>query len=262
MALIPRQVVPAPEPRGLRYGLLTAATGPLDLPSPHGRGGGVTYDPVSCGFARLYPVECDGTPPEKEFDPADGYVNADPFVAYATYICGSVGSTQAELETKVQRRLANGEQSVAEQALWTLMEADTDAVDATPTDTGSLVDVVSALEDWLYGDGGAAYGNIGFLHASPGAAAHAMADQLLVRDGAIWRTAMGTIWVFGGGYGAGTVRISGNVTVWRSPDVLTPPAAQVFDRSNNEYRLLAEREYAVAYDCVTAFSTYTEAPSS
>jgi hypothetical protein len=234
--------------------LLTAAIGPLDLPDPHGKAGGIQYDPVSCGHAHLYPPECgpDLDPPtSKVFDPANAIIERAPFIAYASYVCGAAGYTAAELNDKVLRRLANGEQTIAEQALAGLL-----ATAATPLlapDPADIVSVIGDLEQWLYGAGSAAYGNVGYLHASPRVAAAAAAAHLIVADtGPLLRTRMGTVWVFGGGYPDGTVYISGQTTVWRAADVFSYPAEQVFDRAANQYRLVAEREYAVSYDCVAA----------
>lgn len=260
MAIVPAPIVTAPEPRGLRYGLLTAANGPIDLPSPHGRGGGVRYDPVSCGFARLYPVECpaDVVPVEKMFDDADSIITAEPFVAYATYVCGAAGYSAAELEAKVARRLANGEQTIAESAMATVLAAG--AVGLAAPDPTSIESVVGELEQWLYGINGAAYGNVGYLHAPVRFEPYASFFGLIQKDGALLRTHMGTIWVFGGGYpDDDTIYISGQVTVWRSPDVVIPPALQGFDRQLNQYNLLAERDYAVAYDCVAASAEFVPA---
>ncbi len=62
---------------------------------------------------------------------------------------------------------------------------------------------------------------------------------------------MGTVWAFGGGYpDDGTIYISGQPTVWRSSDVFVAPASGAFDRLTNQYNMIAEREYAVAYDCL------------
>jgi hypothetical protein len=241
-------LVPSPEPRAVRYGLLAAANGPLDLP-PHGAGGGVSYEPVSCGVAHTFPVECDTTPPEKVFDPGDDWVDAAPFLVYASLACGSAGHTPAELEGKVRRRLAAGEQTQAEAALADVIAADPALAVLTSADDGSIVAAVAELEQWLY----ERYGYVGYLHAPPRAAAYAMDHGLLLRDGPVWRTAMGSVWVFGGGYpDDGLIHITGQVTVWRSPDVQVPPAGQVFNRTTNQYALLAEREYAVAYDCLAA----------
>lgn len=248
MALVPAPLVPSPEPRATRYGLLTAANGPLDLPL-HGAGGGVRYEPVSCGVAHVYPVECDDTPPEKTFDDGDDWVTAEPFLVYASLSCGSAGHTPAELEDKVRRRLAAGEQTQVEAALADVIAADPALAALTSADDTSIVAAVAELEQWLY----ERYGYVGFLHAPVRAAAHAMDHGLLIKDGPVWRTAMGSVWVFGGGYpDDGLAYITGQVTVWRSADVQVPPAAQVLNRTTNQYALLAEREYAVAYDCVAA----------
>jgi hypothetical protein len=257
MAIIPRMVIPAPEPRGLRYGLFTAANGPNDLP-PHGAAGGVTYDPVSCGHAHYYGTECHGS--EKTFDANDELIKANPFVVYASLVCGSAGTTASAMEAKVRRRLANGEQTIAEYGMGLVLGAGaTPLASPDPTMTG----VVSDLEQWLYGISGANYGNIGYLHASPRMAAYAAEESLIVRDGPLLKTPMGTIWVFGGGYpDNGTIYVSGQVTVWRSADVFVSSPAQTLNLTTNQYRVLAEREYAVAYDCVAASAVFDWTPLS
>lgn len=261
MVIAPPQVVPAPEPLGLRYGLLQVANGPLPLPT-HGLAGGVVYEPVSCGFARSYATLCHTSESlsEKTFDPNETPITRESFVVYASLACGSAGKTSMELEAKVRRRLANGEQSVAEAGMATIL-----AAGATPLVAPgvTLTDVVGELEQWLYGTDAvpapadAQYGNVGYLHASPRIAAHAMNADLIVQDGRLLRTRMGTVWVFGGGYpDDGTIYVSGNVTVWRAPDVFVSPPQQLLNRTTNQYRLIAEREYAVSYDCVAASAVY------
>jgi len=260
MVIAPPQVVPAPEPLGLRYGLLRTA-GPIDLPT-HGLAGGIVYEPVSCGFARSYTTLChtDQRTGEKTFDANESPITRESFVVYAPLVCGSAGKTSAELEAKVRRRLANGEQTVAEAGMATIL-----AAGATPLIAPgvTLTDVVGELEQWLYGSDAlpapadAQYGNVGYLHASPRIAAHAMDADLIVPDGPLLRTRMGTIWVFGGGYpDDGTIYISGNVTVWRAPDVFVSPPQQLLNQATNQYHVIAEREYAVSYDCVAASAIY------
>jgi hypothetical protein len=252
VAIVPAPVVPAPEPRGLRYGLLTAANGPIDLPNPHGLGGGVKYEPVSCGFARVVPSDC--APIDKTFDPADEVVEQESFLVYATLECGSVGHTAAEIEAKVRRRLANGEQTAAEEGFADVLTAGVDAALVAPDPT-DIESVVGALEQWLYGSnpGQQKYGNVGFLHSPVRFAPYLGCRGLLIKDGLVWRTHMGTVMVFGGGYpDDGTIYISGQVTVWRAADVHVPSIEQTFNRTSNQWTALAEREYAVAYDCVAA----------
>jgi hypothetical protein len=256
MVIAPPQVVPAPEPRGIRYGLLQVANGPLDLPT-HGLAGGIVYEPVSCGFARSYSTLChtDERTGEKTYDANETPITRESFVVYASLACGSAGWSTPALDAKVRRRLANGEQSVAEAGMATIL-----AAGATPLIAPgvTLTDVVGELEQWLYGadttaPADAQYGNVGYLHASPRIAAHAMDADLIVQDGPLLRTRMGTIWVFGGGYpDDGTIYISGNTTVWRAPDVFVSPPQQILNLTTNQYHMIAEREYAVSYDCVAA----------
>lgn len=261
MVITPPLVIPAPEPRGLRYGLFSTANGPNYLP-PHGAAGGLTYDPVSCGIAHWYDTPCHGDVRYgKIFDDNNEWINADPFVAYASLKCGSAGTNSADLMAKVQRRLANGEQTIAEFGLATALAAGATPIVA-PVMT-SLTTVVSELEQWLYGIATAGYGNVGYLHAPPRVQAYAADADLLVPDGAMLRTRMGTIWVFGGGYpDDGMIYISGQVTVWRSRDVFVSPPESALNLSTNEYRVLAEREYAVSYDCVAASAEFDWLPTS
>lgn len=255
--VLPYQIVQAPEPRGRRYGIFIAANGPNTLP-PHARAGGITYEPVSCGYSRIFDAVCHTDQPaqSKISDEDEDWITADPFVVYATLLCGPVGHTEEEFSTKVQRRLANGEQTSVEAAMAAILLAG--AVPVTPPGI-TLTDTVGELEQWLYGiqpaDQG--YGNVGCLHASPRISAYAMNEDLIVQDGPLLRTRMGTVWSFGGGYpDDGTIYISGQPTFWQSSDVFVSPPSQVFHQESNQYHMIAEREYAVAYDCLAASATF------
>lgn len=260
MSIVPAPYVDPPEPRGPRYGLLTAANGPLPLP-PHGEGGGIKYEPVSCGRARRWDADCEplGSVLAKTFDSADPTIEGEPVTVYATYTCGSAGKTPKTVRDKVLRRLANGEQTEVEEHLGQVLTAAATPVAApVPTDAAS---VVGALEQWLYGAGTGQqrYGNVGFLHLPPRFAGQLTTDMVISKVGNVWVTPMGTVVVFGGGYpDDGKVFITGNVTVWRG-DVFVPDMVQTFDRESNQWMALAEREYAVGYDCHAAVATFTPA---
>jgi hypothetical protein len=262
VAIVPNQFVAPPEPRGLRYGLITAANGPLSLPTPHGLGGGVRYEPVSCGHAHRWDVDCDtsfGSALAKTFDPADETQDAEPFLIYSSYTCGSVGRTPAEVEAKVRRRLSNGEQTAVEAAMADELAAA--ATVLTAPDPGQIESVIGALQQWLYGSaaGQQQYGNVGYLHLPVRLESYMAADMLLEKLGSVYVTRMGTVVVFGGGYpDDGRVWISGNVTLWRADDVHVPDIRQTLDRESNQWMGLAEREYAVAFDCHAAVATFTE----
>lgn len=278
MPLAPALLVPAPEPIERRYGLLTAASGPLDLPD-RARAGGVEYVPVTCGQAHPYPINCyDGavaSPGGDVFDPdaADPeelLVEAGVFGVAASLPCGSVGYTAAEFEEKVRRRLVNGEQGGAEQALWTGLDPDGTALDITSLsadpeevlsgDAENIMTVVAALEDWAYRDQG--YGNVAYIHAPVSVSTYAANAGLVRQDRNLKRTPYGSVWIFGGGYpgtgaagaapplGGANIHITGQVQVWRSPDVLVYPANQTMDRATNQRFMLAVREFAIGFDCL------------
>lgn len=272
--IIPAEPIAAPEPVGRRYGLFTAAAGPIDMP-PHGRGGGVKYVPVTCGEATPYPIDCSGgfvLSGEKSGETDNALFEALPFAVYAAMECGSVGYTEAEWRAKVERRLANGEQGAVELALWTgavsvggtslgIDNLQDSATDITVADETDFTAVIAALEFYLYNT--AAYGNVGYIHASVDMAAWAADHHLVEQDGPLKKTPYGSIWVFGGGYpgtgadgaappvGGSYLYITGQVTVWRAGDAFVAPPHQVMDRETNQMFLLTEREYAVGFDCAT-----------
>ena len=272
MALIPGPLVPAPEPVRRRPGLFDAVPGPLDLPT-HGRGGGVRYVPVTCGPVHSLRIGCyDGLvePPEdgKPTDPAEGEVATGVFLALTAMECGPVGYTAEEDAARIRRRLEAGEQTAVEAAFWSGLDVNGDSLDIrsladdpdeiTVADELDIIEVVAALEDYAYRDQG--YGYVAYLHAPVAVAAHAGAANLVIhdRDGRSARTPFGSIWVFGGGYqgtgdglpsGGAFIHITGQISAWRAPDPQVFPVDQVMNRTTNQRLLLAEREWAVSYDC-------------
>lgn len=256
MAMIPAPVVPAPEPIRGRYGLFTAASGPLDLPS-HGEGGGVRFVPVQCGAAHAYGVTCyqgEVAAPEKDMDSDNAEIETGVFLAFSTLKCGAPGYTTEEYRTKVRRRLEGAEQAAVERALWAGLDADgnalgilTLAAEAEPVDPGYdpglITDVVGALERYAYTEQG--YGGTAYIHAPVEVAAFAAEAGLVLPDGARKVTPLGSVWVFGA-YPAGDVIVTGQTTVWRAPAI---QVYDTFDQRTNEAVLVAERAYSVAFEC-------------
>lgn len=271
--IVPGPLIAAPEPVGRRYGIFSAAAGPIDLP-PHGAGGGIRYVPVTCGEAHPWPIECvEGQVGDtaKQGDAGDAEVEAGPFAVYASYLCGSVGYTPREFTDKVLRRLANGEQGAVEYALWTgtsdvgaaalgITNLQDTATAITPADPEDLASVISAMEFWAYHTQG--YGNVAYIHAPVSMAAWFGTNHLIRYEGGVAKTDYGTIIIFGGGYpgtgaggsappaGGAYMHITGQTTVWRSPEPFVYPVPQTLDKGDNQYFLLAEREYAVGFDCM------------
>lgn len=280
MGVIPGPLIQGPAALRRRPGLFDSAIGPLDLPDPHGRGGGVTYVPRTCGVAEPYPISCTAQEVAaftKSLDAFQASVDAQPFGVFSSLECGSIGFTGTEFESLSEERLGDGEQHAVEFAFWTGEALDgTDlgidslseiATDITASDSLSIVSVVSDLEDWLYRQ--QRYGNVGFIHAPVKVAAYAAAQRQIVEDSrGVKRTPYGSIWVFGGGYpgtgadgaappsGGAFLHITGQVAVWRASSVWTSPAEQVLDRDTNQQVIISEREYAAAYDCHNARITF------
>lgn len=259
MALIPAPIVAAPEPLRRRYGLFDAAIGPLDLPL-HGEAGGIRYVPAVCGGQTYaYGVNCytAETLPTKPVDSDNDLVEAPVFALLSTLACGPVGYTGTELEAKVRRRLEGSEQWGVEQALWSGLDFEGNplgintlsgtAVDVgvvtDPDGLGLITDVVATLEKYAYTEQG--YGFTAYLHAPVEVAAFAAEAGLILADGQRKVTPMGSVWSFGA-YPPGQIIVTGQTTVWRSPEV---SVVQSLDRVTNEVLLLAERTYAVSFEC-------------
>lgn len=252
---LPGQTVPAPQALRRRYGLFDAASGPLDLP-PHGEGAGVRYVPESCGEAHLIGVNCytsENPAPIKPLDGVEDEIDTGVFVALATVSCTPVGYSIPELRERARRRLENHEQAAVERALWSGLDFEGNALgirtlngNATDIpggyDPGLITDVVGALERYAYTEQG--YGSVAYLHAPIEVAAFAAEAGLILPDGNRKVTPLGSVWVFGA-YPAGSVIVSGQTTVWRS-DI---QVVDSFERTTNEAVLVAERAYAVAFDC-------------
>ncbi len=238
--------VPAPASRGLRYGLFTAAAGPIALP-PRARDGGITYRPTSCGRARRYPIECEGDPPARVFDPPAGFITAEPFLVYGTAgPAPLVGLSQDALTELAMQNLANGEQTAVEEEMADLLAAG--AVPVGVPDMESLAAVVGHLETWLYKT--RLYGNVGMLHAPIWVEPYAARTGLLVKVQNEWRTHLGTVWSFGAGYADDSnLYITGAAAVWRTEEVEKYDGSAFFDRAANQAQAIVQREYAVAVDC-------------
>lgn len=254
MALIPGLTVPAPARLRRRYGLFDAASGPLDLPT-HGEGGGVRFVP-DCGRSLAYGVTCyeTGEAPVKPLDGDAAEVETGVFVALATLNCGAVGYTLPEYQAKVRRRLEGAEQAAVEEALWTGLDFEDNALGtlsldgeavSIPTgyDPGLVTDVVGALERYAYTT--QQYGGVAYIHAPVEVAAFAAEAGLVIPDGNRKITPMGSVWAFGA-YPSGEVIVTGQTTVWRSPEIQLYSA---FENATNEVVLVAERAYSVAFEC-------------
>jgi hypothetical protein len=259
------ELIPAPPVAQLRYGLFTAAQGPLTL-GTRGIGAGIQFITDHCGGAEVYDANCD-THPTKEFVEGSDILEAEPFWIYANKHCGPVGRTPEEMERAVREQLISGEQTQVEGVVW-----DGGAIANTPALTTSGATVVAplapgagaaiaALENAAY----QVMGYNGVIHVNTQAYAALAYSNLVEHDGPRLVTPLGTVLSIGAGYDitgpdgvapeAGFVWafMTSQTTIWRS-EITVPDIRETFDRELNQYNAVAERVYAVTWDCPETFA--------
>lgn len=273
VATIPPVLIEKPTPSmPLRYGLLQAAVGPLDLPV-HARNGGLRYVTSLCAEGFGYEIECIGEQNSKasEFVLGTTTVTGLPFIIAATVTCGTVGYTFEEQRAFVVERLRGVEQAVLEEIFSTSTFGQSPGLitgDGITTVTGAgddVTDVLSELERARYcGFTGntAQYGPPGYLHVAIPVFNELKREHMLEFDGTRWRTPIGTV-VSTGCYanndpagaapadGVFWMYLTGQTAIWRTSDadLQVAPVEGSFNRTTNQMMMLAEREYVVTYEC-------------
>lgn len=254
-----------PTPQVRRYGLFDAAVGPLVLPV-HGRGGGVRYKTVTTQLPYGMEVLCTSSDITVWGD-CGTWVTGLPFIVMATMTEGTVGMTQAQVESELRQRLYAGEQAAVE-AIFAdaLVGAAPSLANNVPPATTlpaalNVVDGVGDLEAWLY----AQTGPQGVLHIPLRLAGRCKAMGFVEFDGRTWRTPLRTAVSFGnysGTTAAGappaaghtTLYITGSTAIWQTPDEqveISPFEGNVHWETNQVYAF-ARREYVVAHNGLVA----------
>lgn len=164
-------------------------------------------------------------------------------IVWAVDDCGT-GAPETEQRDRAQQLLRLKERVHVEEETVPVLQTKAGA----PTAGTSLVDAVGRLELTLGG-----FGFAGTIHASAALAAEAADHNLIVRSGTTLLTPLGHKWAFGAGYGAlgSTLVGTGPVTVHRGPVLVNTGLAH----RTNERLVVAEREVAVAWECVTTAVT-------
>jgi hypothetical protein len=255
-----------PNPNQQRYGLFNAANGPLELPV-HARVGGLQYTTPLCSIPGGYEVHCIDSLATKTFTDGISTITGNPFLVLATTDCGTIGFSEAEWQQMIVEKLKAGEQAVVEQ----IFSGGTFGVapslsNNTPNATAltavtSVAAAIGSLEGWLYHR----YGPTGILHIPISDAARVLTQDYVTNVGGVWRTKTGTAVSFGdyanlGPAGAAPAAghsfwyITGQMSIWRTPDaeIFVSPYQYSIDKTTNQLRMYAEREYVVAYDCLVA----------
>ena len=265
MALtLPPVLLPtSPNPDEQRYGLFNVATGPLPLP-PHAGGGGVQYQSSLCTLPYGYTVKC--VPDAKTLTHPIGLIVGAPFVVVADTLCGTLGHSESEWQQYVLDRLHAGEQAVVEAVFGQGLDgaapslANNSPNVTTLTAATTISAGIDALEAWLY----AQYGPTGVLHIPIAANSAVYSDFHIFRDtGGVMRTPMGTKVSFGNygnllpdgsapAAGHAAFYITGQTTIWRADQPFVSPYGASIDKTTNQLKMFAEREYVLAYECFAA----------
>lgn len=278
----PRRHVAPPAFTPLPYGLLSSL-GPYirSTDDPHWQLGvqwesicplgGTTYDECLTVTGADAPP-----PPPPDKTPTDEMQRrgATPFTVLVDVDCSAPGFWERSQEM-VEEALARVESFQVERAIWTGLAAsravvhphlasntditenevilDTAAV--TVTGTYDVVEGIGRLERLLAD----CYRGVGVIHV-PRVLAPALADaNLLISDGARYRTPNGNIVVLGEGYTGSspsgstsndlvTVYATGLPFIYRSSVDTTPPVSTL-TRTDNDVTVIAERTYLVGWDC-------------
>lgn len=269
----PRQNVTGPTFAPLPYGILSVAQ-VVDDADPHWRNGiewEAECSPIasatlaSC-YAVLDPDAEDQDAPLIEADPPaktprqNGvpYLEGDAFTLYAVHQCAPVGRTEEQDIARAGRLLTNGEGRGLDRVLLTgvteagvlphSLVAQAEAADENPNPIDIALGVLEAQIAHQYG-------GVGVIYLPRMLALAAFSRSLLVGNGQRLTTATGTpvalvdVVELGEEF-ALTAFATGALTVHRGA-VQTLPA---LDRLTNTRTVIAERSYAVGWDCPTVYA--------
>lgn len=265
------QEVPTPAPPARRYGLLTAASR-LEMDA-RGAASGITWAAEDCGMTVVpYDPTCAPTPsPTKVMDEGQPFVESSPYWLIATYQCGTVGTTAADVSRRVRKRYDSSIQNALEATVWdgngvagvtpTLTAAPALA-EVIPTAPGAGA-AISALEAAFY----ALHGYVGTIHVNTLAEGALQYAGMLQRQGGagVLTTPVGTKVSIGAGYGitgpqdlapdAGFVYafITPQTYLWEST-VATPDPVQTLERTTNQWHGLAESVWMHGWLCDTVLA--------
>ena len=256
--------IPTPAPGLRRYGVFDAATvGELD---PRYVASGIQFYPEDCGVGVLtYDPTCAPPHATKTFDDTGvEFVEANPYWLYASYQCGTVGTSAEDVRRRVQKRYNAGAQHAVESTMWTgggitgvpalTTAGATTIVPAAPGAGAAVAAAEQAFWDL--------HGYTGVLHVNTQAYAALAYSQMMTRNGGagVYRTPLGTNLSFGAGYGvtgpAGVAPAAGFVWAFITPqtyiwstNVQQPDPVQTLDRRANQWMALAETVYLHTWVC-------------
>ena len=211
------------------------------------------FESLNCLQARFWDPACGASQSAKTFD-GPTWVDGAKFAAYTGVKCDPIG--MGELDNLTNGLFTNIESRGVEQAV---MERIFGASAITPlTDAATVALGVAMLE----GEAAQKYAGQPTLHLTAAAASLLSQRGALEWDGNILRTALGSKVVVGAGYSVsnqGPAAAAGTATtdwLWASGEIVIArgevKSFQELNRTNNDNRILVERDYVVGVDCFLA----------
>lgn len=257
----------APPVQPPRYGLIVAAP-VVDDPSWRWAEG-FKFDPEGCAPGGVVDITRCGSFGDA-LDPGRGpaVVDGDPFVVWAGDECSAFGYAARDWQGRARRALEASQSYNFAHELWT-----GDLGDAAGLSNSALVDITSdTLTDGAVDEVEALAcveqalatklrGRRAMVHVSVQLFTHLAARQVLVRDGALWTTPVGSVVVADAGYtGSGPGDVAASTSQWiygtsmlslRLGPVETvggPEDASGFAHSDNTVQVWAFRPVAFVWD--------------
>jgi hypothetical protein len=273
-----RELVATPAVGQRRYGLFDAVASSNTMPRSV-IASGLQFLTDHCDPAVTYDQTC-AVSPVKPFTEGSDLMGADPFWVLARKRCGSVGRTAEEMRSAVARQLDAQAQTVVEDVFWDGGGLATIPAAQTLTGAGATIVVptvpgagaaIAALEAAFY----AVVGYRGTIHVNTRAeGALEYAGFLKTFEAGVWKTSKKSTVSLGDGYGvtgpANVAPAAGFVWAFMTPpvhmwsaDIPQPDARQTLDRTLNQWDVVAERVYTLAWDCPMVFAVQvpTAAPA-
>jgi hypothetical protein len=172
-------------------------------------------------------------------------------VRFAVYLGGQCKPLTDDTEANIGRVFDLRESRAVEKRFETLVLGLGTAVTGSPV---SAAHALAMMENAL----GDQYAGVGTIHMSPLMATLLLQDMLLVDSGGRFTTHLGTKVVVGTGYSSTALYGTGDVTLYRSAQVLVDSP----DMAQNVNNVLAERAYVAVADCVALKMTGVPMPTA
>lgn len=246
----------------LKFGLKSVSRQFPDL-EPHWRSCGVQFETFTCGQANQWIDACESLPTKAE-PIAPSILEFNPVTIYADWLCGPIGMTPQDRQRRSEIALVCSEDREIEDYWYTTYLTDGSAVALnTAASPANLPIGIGMLESAM----GFTHCGEPTIHAPREAGELAASFHLTYGSGNMLRTALGSPWSFGSGYGNtdpdgvpapdGVIWIyaTGPMYLAQSEVFMTPPTFEdALNRTNNEVRWEASRTSLVATNSCSIYA--------